>query len=207
MIKVLGVSLDNKLNFNIHIENICKQASGQINALRRISRDLSDSNRILTYKSFILSNFSYSPVTWIFCGKKNATKLEKLQERALRFVYKDSSSSYDVLLKRENFLPLSIYRIKFLAIEMYKCVNSSNPSYLNELFHLKNLPYNLRDQSILKQGEFKGYTYGYKSFTYYGLKLWNNVPNEIKSSNSLYTFKRKISFWCLSDKCRSLEIF
>ena len=150
-IKVLGVSLDNQLNFNLHIQNICKNASRQINAFWRIAKYLNESNRVLIYKSFILSNFNYSPVAWIFCGKRNSNKLERLQLRALRFVYKDTLSTYEMLLKRSNFLPLSIYRLKFLAIEVYKCVNELNPSYLNDLIKTKSIPYNFRDSSILKQ--------------------------------------------------------
>ena len=81
-IKVLGVTLDDKLNFDAHVSNICRKASLQINALKRISKYLNEESRILVYKSFISSNFNYCPVSWIFCGKKNSLKLEKLQERA-----------------------------------------------------------------------------------------------------------------------------
>ena len=58
-IKVLGVTLDNQLNFNIHVTNICRIASRQINAFKRIAKHLTVSNRELTYKSFISSHFSY----------------------------------------------------------------------------------------------------------------------------------------------------
>ena len=56
----------------------------------------------------------------MFCGRKNVTKLEKLQERALRFVFKDNNSSYVDLLKRGNFLSLSAYRIRNLAMEVFQ---------------------------------------------------------------------------------------
>ena len=136
-IKVLGVSLDNNLNFKIHISNICRMASRQITAFKRVAKHLNVSNRELTYKSFIASNFSYSPTTWIFCGKQNANKLNKLQERALRIVYQDFSSSYESLLEKGHFLSLSMLRLRFLAIEVYKCINNLNPLYLNELFEVK----------------------------------------------------------------------
>ena len=113
--------------WSIHIDSICLSASRQINSLKRLSKFLDESSRVLIYKSFVLSTFSYSPITWIFCGKRNSLKLEKLQERALRFVFSDFTSTYEELLKRGNFLPLSIYRLKFLAIEVYKCVKKLNP--------------------------------------------------------------------------------
>ena len=69
-LKVLGVTLDQKLNFDMHIDSICLSASRQINALKRLSRFLDQDSRVLIYKSFVLSNFSYSPITWIFLWKE-----------------------------------------------------------------------------------------------------------------------------------------
>jgi hypothetical protein len=49
------------------------------------------------YYSFILSNFNYCPVTWHFCRKKNTETIEKIQERALRFIYEDYENIYENL--------------------------------------------------------------------------------------------------------------
>jgi hypothetical protein len=206
-IKVLGVTLDDNLKFDEHVSKICKSASGQINALKRVSKFLNVDSRILIYQSFISSNFSYCPVTWLFCGKKNATKLEKLQERALRFVYRDFKSSYFELLQRGNFLSLSTLRLRYLAIEMYKCVHGINPPYLNELFQLRTSSYSLRDSSRLLQPKYSTVKYGFRSFRYYGSKLWNALPSQVKNSESLHVFKRKITAWCYTKSCNDLLIF
>ncbi len=57
---------------------------------------------ILIYRSYILSNFNYCPLVWHFCGIQNSRNMEKIQERALRFVYEDYESTYDILLKKGN---------------------------------------------------------------------------------------------------------
>ena len=36
-VKLLGITLDNKLNFNEHVSNICKKANQKLHALARIS--------------------------------------------------------------------------------------------------------------------------------------------------------------------------
>ena len=69
-LKVLGVTLDHELNFDMHIDSICLSASRQINALKRLSRFLDQDSHVLIYKSFVLSNFSYSTITWIFLWKE-----------------------------------------------------------------------------------------------------------------------------------------
>ena len=147
IIKVLGVTLDSSLKCNTHISNLCSKASILINAMKRIEKYLDTDCRISMYKSFISSIFSYCPVSWMLCGKQNSDKLEKLQERALRFVFSYYTSPYSDLLKRGNFLSLSALRIRYLAIEMYKCVYDINPPYLNELFISKDTRYNLRDSN------------------------------------------------------------
>ena len=200
-IKVLGVTLDSSLKYDTHISNLCSKASIQINAMKRIGKYLNTDCRISMYKSFISSNFSYCPVSWMFCGKQNSDKLEKLQERALRFVFSDYTSPYSDLLKHGNFLSLSALRIRYLAIEMYKCVYDINPPYLNELFIGKDTRYNLRDSNRLQQPEFETVRYGFMSFRYYGSKLWNALPTQLKASENLHHFKKNITQWCLSGKC------
>ena len=69
---------------------------------------------------------------------------------------------------------------------MYKCAHGLNPLYLNELFINKDTPYNLRDSNRLQQLEFQTVRYGFKSFRYYGLRLWNALPTEVKQSDNLY---------------------
>ena len=200
-IKVLGVTLDNSLQYDIHISNLCSKASIQIHPMKRIGKYLNTDCRIAMYKSFISSNFSYCPVSWMFCGKRNSDRLEKLQERTLRFVFSDYTRPYSDLLKHGNFLSLSALRIRYLAIEMFKCVYGLNPTYLSELFINKDTPYDLRDSIRLQQPEYKTVRYGFKSLRYYGSKLWSALPTEVKQSENLYHFKINITDWCVSGKC------
>ena len=105
-IKVHGVTLDDSLNFKFHVTDICHRASRQINSFKRFAKYLKTGRRLSVYTSFIQSNFSYCPLAWIFCGRKNCNKLAKLQERALRFVFDDFSTSYEILCERANTMPL-----------------------------------------------------------------------------------------------------
>ena len=124
-LKILGVTLDDKLNFKAHIRNICQTASCQINALKRISKFVNEHCRLSVYKSFINANFNYCPIVWMFCGKTNLNRLEKLQERALATVYGDNSLNYDDMLQRSGQLRLRINLMRLVAIEIFKCVYST----------------------------------------------------------------------------------
>ena len=73
---------------------------------------------------------------------------------------------------------------------MFKCVHGLNPEYLNSLFESKEIPYDLKDPYKLKQKKWFTKQYGYKSFTYYGAKLWNAIPGNIKIETDLSIFKK-----------------
>ena len=49
-------------------------------------------------QSFIFSNFEYCPLVWHFSSSKSLQNIEKLQERALRFLCNDHTSSHNDLL-------------------------------------------------------------------------------------------------------------
>ena len=83
-LKILGVTLDDKLNFKTHIQNICQKASRQINALIRISKFLNKQCRMHVYKSFVCANFNYCPVVWMFCGKTNRENWRKSKKEHFR---------------------------------------------------------------------------------------------------------------------------
>ena len=205
-INVLGIKLDNMLTFNNHIDDMCRKASRQLNALRRLSKYLNEKNKIAVYRSFISSTFEYCPVVWIFCTKKNSKKLERIQERALRIILNDKVSGYDKLLHKLNAYSLDTLRLKCMCVEMYKCINGLNPEYLNEMFSLKDTGYSLRDKSIVCQEKYNTRTYGYRSFRYYGSKLWNCLPNSLKSAQDIVSFKCMLDTWLRTPDAGALII-
>ena len=97
------------------------------------------------------------------------------------------------------------HSIVFLGIELYKCVNGFNTTYLNDLFTAQSNDYHLRHSSRRIQPKFHTFKFGYKSFRYFGAKLWNVLHIDSKPSESLSIFKRSITAWCHSDAAKSLE--
>ena len=191
-VNLLGVEIDNKLLFNDHVSKLCKKASQQINAISRLRNVLDVSVKEQIFTSFIKSTFSYCPAVWMFCGQGNISKLDRLQHRALRFVYNDYDSSYFDLLNRSKSLEVSDYLKYTMCIEVYKCTNSLLPDYLCDLFKKKEQCYDMRDNNKLIQRKFKSITHGYKSFSYYGAKIWNDLSNDLKCSSTLMEFKVRL---------------
>ena len=67
--KFLGVIIDNKLNFKIHISELCKKDSQKIVTLSRLSSYLHNSEKKIIFNSIIKLQFSYCPLVQIFCAR------------------------------------------------------------------------------------------------------------------------------------------
>ena len=192
---VLGINIDDKLNFNSHVSNMCNKAGRQFNVLQRLKGSLDYASRLSIYKSFIMSNFNHCPVVWMFTSKSSLSKLEDIQRRALRFVLDDYTSDYHELLNKANVPRMKIMALRYLAIEVYKCVNDLNPKYLNDIFTIKKCKYDLRDDSLINRNKVSTTNHGLKSFKYYGAKIWNLLPESCKGAISLGEFKDLIKSW------------
>ena len=118
-IKPLGVELDDKLEFDIQVSSMCKKATKQLNALKRIGHLLDESSRLTISHAYIMSNFNYCLLVWHFCSKNNLYKLEKMQDRALRLVYRDYKNSYKELLDQAKLQSLHLCRLRSLATDIH----------------------------------------------------------------------------------------
>ena len=194
-ISALGVCIDENLTFDTHVDNICLKASRQISALQRLTGLLDLPSRKAIYTSFIFSNFNYCPLVWFFTSRASITKIQKLQERALRFVLKDSTSDYETLLSKGGFDSFRISALKTMAVEIYKILNGMGPKYLSPLLSRSITPYNLRDQNKLIQPLKRTTTFGIKSLAYYGTHLWNILPHDVKGALTLNNFKTLMRKW------------
>ena len=75
-VELLGIQIDDKLNFNLHISKICKSAANQLNALIRLKQFLSFHTKEVLINSYIISNFNYSPLVWMFSSTQSRNKIE-----------------------------------------------------------------------------------------------------------------------------------
>ena len=194
-VKPLGIEIDYQLNFDIHISSICRKASQQLNILKRLGRYLDRLSKLTIFHTFFLSNFNFCPLAWHFCTDKNSKKLEKVQERALRFVYDDYTSSYINLLEKALVPSLQIRRIRTMALETYKIVNKLAPVCLHDLVNVKNSKYAFRYSNILDVPEVRTTRYDKKSFMFAAATLWNDLPNHFRTENSFNHFKSLIQSW------------
>ena len=82
--KVLGLTIDNQLRFHIHITQKAAMASTALSNLERF-RGSSQKTKLHLYKAFILPLLTYCPLALSLAAPSNVLKLQRIQNRALRF--------------------------------------------------------------------------------------------------------------------------
>ena len=105
-LKLLGVSIDNNLRFEEHINNICKKSNQRIGVLMRLKNMIPTVTKLQLYKAAILPHLTYCHLTWHFCRASDTRKIERVQEKALRAVFIDKTSTYTKLLEMAGLCTL-----------------------------------------------------------------------------------------------------
>jgi len=80
-LKLLGLAIDNQMNFKRHVSKVCKRASKQVGVLLRLRNMIPMHAELQIYKSAVLPLLTYSHVVWHFCCLSDTRKLERVQEK------------------------------------------------------------------------------------------------------------------------------
>ena len=189
---MLGVTFDNGFSCNTHIKNICKKASNKLHALARVCKFMGQHKRRVIMKAFIESQFGYCPLIWIFHGNRTLNNvMNRIQERALRLVYYDETSSYEELLSKDGSFTIHDRNLQKLAIEIYKFHNCLGPDILNDIFKIKTHNYDVRNDTIFESRKVNSVYNGTETVSYRVQKTWNIIPDHIKTLPTVIEFKKK----------------
>ena len=188
---MLGITIEKKLTFKQHVENLLRKAQYKLHTLRSIRRFLSIEKAKILGNAFIASQFNYTPLLWMFCRKTLYSKIEKIHHKTLKTIY-ESNDTCDNLLLESNTVSVHQRHLRFLMTEIYKSISQLNPQFMWSFFTHKDIPYNLRKGPILGLPKTHSFYYGTNAIHFRGSLIWNNLPAAVKSNDSLFEFKNKI---------------
>ena len=101
---------------------------------------------------------------------------------------------------------VSLSRKRAILIDIFKNLMHQSPAFMWNCYKPKHINYNLRNTNTLCIPHSKTTRYGLQTLTAYGAKLWNSLPNNIKSCTDLNHFKSAIETWqeprCKCRMCR-----
>ena len=143
--------------------------------------------------ALVTSHLDYSNGILIGCNEYIIKMCQRVQNRAAKMILGClNRNSMTKCLKELHWLPIKL-RIQFKILTIvYKCLNDCGPKYLTNLLCL-----NIGSRKLCLQDDknefipyMKNQTSAVRSFSVMGPKLWKNLPNEIRSANSIMKFKK-----------------
>ena len=201
-IKLLGVTIDQCLTWENHIQQLCSQLSSRLALLQRIKKYLPYHVRILYYNAYCLPILDYCCSIWGSASKASLDCILKLQKRAARIILNANylTPSFEMF---KTLKWMTIYdRIYYQkAVLMFKCLRNLSPAYLSDQFVPTASIYkkSLRSTTSLNMYVPKPNTELFKhTFLYSGVILWNNLSLQTKQSENLNIFKKRLEKSILS---------
>ena len=97
--------------------------------------------------------------------------------------------------KKMHLLPIP-ERIKYkVACMCFSAISGSGPAYLSELLHVYTPSRTLRSSSdtrTLEIQQYKRKTHGFRTFSCFGPRIWNSLPQDLRHCATLSSFKAKL---------------
>ncbi|XP_046550024.1 uncharacterized protein LOC124259852 [Haliotis rubra] len=126
-------------------------------------------------------------------GKIN--RLQCVQDTATRIVSLARKQDHITpILKDLHWLPVQ-HRITFKILCLaHRCLSGNTPGYLQDLLPIYSPTRSLRSESKLlcRMPNIKTVRYGQRSFSYAATSLWNSLPESIRRSPNLMSFRRHL---------------
>ena len=82
--ELVDIVLDSGLSFEDQINSLCKKASQKQNSLARIAQYMCPKNRKTVMKAFLISQFRFCSLIWMFHNRGLNNKINSLHEKALK---------------------------------------------------------------------------------------------------------------------------
>ena len=151
----------------------------------------------LVGNAFLMAQFNYYSLSSICHDRTYNKEINRLQERCLRLIYNDKSSSFEGLLEKDNSVSMHHTNPQALAIEMFKVETKTSLETMQEGFLFKEQG----NQTDFEIHQVKSIHYGLESIRFLGPKKWESLPSNLKNEESVDSFKTATKRWNPPESC------
>jgi hypothetical protein len=178
--KYLGLFLDENWKFDIHINELIKKFRQMLPRLYQLPKMLSYKNKKLIYDAWIESLLRYSIEIYGNSSVTCLTKLQKLQNKVVRTLFKTNSNmKVSTLMKHYKLMNInSLY--KYVVLLKYYFITDKKFTEVNQISNLRH--------ERLKLPLWRN-NYGKMNKTYYINFLYNQLPCHLHGITSFNQLK------------------
>ena len=196
-VKNLGVYVDTCLDWRKQVAAVSQRVTGTLRSLYRLKNVLPSHIKKMLVQSLIFPIIDYGDVCYYDLNADLLNKLDRLLNNCIRFVFNlrkyDHVSEHRSTLK---WLPIRQRRALRALTTLFSLLNNpTSPSYLTSSFqflcsaHSKNLR-SSNNRLLRCPSHRSGFLKS--SFLVQAVFLWNELPRNIRTVTSRFTFKLKV---------------
>lgn len=184
-VKLLGIHLDPKLNWNVHTQQLCKKLASVIYLLHKLNKTVSKETILTAYYALFHTHLTYGVTLW---GNSSGSKeVFKWQKRAIRCMKnKTELESCRPLFKELGIMTLPSIYIFFTLLRIKENLNKY-PTRRDIHSH------NTRNRNTIDTPHIR-LTKTKNSYGYNGQRLFNKLPTFLREL-SLNRYKNYLKKW------------
>ena len=201
--KILGVIIDDKLNYRKQCNDAAKKANKVLGFISRTFDHKSIDIIVPLYKSLVRPHLEYAVQLWSPSYRKDIEILERVQRRATKLIPTLKHFSYTERLKRLKLQSLEVRRLRGQLIEVYKIINGFDKVQSRLLLVDNNLL--TRNNGFKLLGKRFRTDKAKNFFSNKIVRVWNLLPNSIVSSESINQFKNRLDKYFTNDNLSSIS--
>lgn len=200
--KLLGVIIDQKLNFWNHIEHISRKVNQSLGIINRIKFFIQKATLVTLYYSLIFPHLYYGNLVWGATFKSHLNKLYSLQKKFFHITknYLNQTYRHDVSIFFNQYNILTIFELNIYksSIFYFKIITTNSTQYNITLIH--NNSTRSKNKLLLNHNVIPKKSLVTRNLFYYGINNWNALPLYVKSSTCFSQFKQHLKNFlnCLS---------
>ena len=188
----LGCLLNETLAGESMALKVINKINSKVRFLYRKNRFLSPPLRRLLCNSLIQPHFDYACSAWYpNLNKRSKSKLQVLQNKYLWLCLNLNNRVHigQKEFKQIIWLPVNDCFKQIISSISFKFCNNTSPLYMNDVFKPAGQP-NSTKASLLKLNQPLWKTnHGQNNLSYIAPIIWNNIPNSLKTTDNLNTYK------------------
>ena len=190
--KFLGVLIDEHLNWKPHIASVQSKLSKTTAILDKCSQIIDSRSMRILYCSIFLPYIHYCSEIWGNTYHSNINRIIIIQKRAIRLLFGAGRLDHTTpLFQRANIQKFAdLVKLK-TAVFMYKAYHCMLPENIQRNFVKKDIMHQTRTKQQLVR-PCVSWNVRSMSLCVYGIALWNALRTDIKSKNSVNTFKQAV---------------
>ena len=193
-VKYIGLHLDENLSWNFHINELCNSLTKYFSVFYYIRNFANKRLATTIYYACIYSKISYGIEIYGTAGNAKLNKIQILQNKLMKLLTKrDYLEPTNQLHAELNILKVKdIHRHKTLQF-VYNCISGNQIATFFNYFSTRETQnqLQLRNRNELNRRAIRT-EIGRSTVQHTGATLWNDIPNNVKESNSIHIFKNRL---------------